>query len=80
MKHSKLVEIVTEMRRAMAGNIPTMALFISAPKSPAKPSLSHRPGSAVPLAVSVFYCFLSRMRLRIRLQSAILNPGYNTFC
>ena len=58
MKHAKLVEIVTEMRRAMAGNIPTMALFISAPKSPAKPSLSHRPGSAVPLAVSVFYWFL----------------------
>ena len=67
-------------KKAMAGNIPTMALFISAPKPPAKPSLSHKPGSVAPSAVSVFYCFLSRMRLRIRWQSAILNPGYNIFC
>ena len=64
----------------MAGNIPTMALFISGPKLPVEPYQSHKPGSAVPLAVSVFYWFLSRMRLRIRWQSAILNPGYDTFC
>ena len=62
-------------KKAMAENIPTMALFISAPKPPTKPSLSHRPGSAVPLAFSVFYCFLSRTRLRIRWQSARILPA-----
>ena len=74
MKHSKLVEIVTEMIRAMAGT-PTMALLISAPKLPTEPCLSHKPGSAVPSAVSVFYCFLSRTRLRIRWQSARILPA-----
>ena len=68
------------LNKAMAGNIPTMALFISALKPPAKPYLFHKPNSAVPSAVSVFYWFLSRMRLRICWQAAILNPGYDTFC
>lgn len=45
-------------KRAMAGNISTMALLISAPKPPAALSLSHKPGSAGLSAVSVSYCFL----------------------
>ena len=43
-----------------------MAIFISVLKPPAKPSLSHGPRSAVPLAVSVFYYFLSRTLLLTR--------------
>ena len=53
-----------------------MAFIISALKLPAEPNLFHKLCFAVPSAFSVFYWFLSRMRLRIRLQSAILNPGY----
>lgn len=64
------------MKRAMAGSIPTMAFFIFALKLPAEPNLFHKLCFAVPSAFSVFYWFLSRMRLRIRLQSAILNHGY----
>ena len=75
-----MLPVQRTVEKAMAGNIPTMALFISAPKLPAEPYLFHKPNSAVPSAVSVFYWLLSRMRLRIRWHSAILNPGYDTFC